>query len=240
MLSFSNHRRTLVTSISTSLRLRTSHRNLSTPARSEKDHHSSFSIALAFDESTGGVVTINQCRKQLAAKFGLHYRPTFGRRLFVALPLEHFETCQEIVRELCAQQQPFSMELGKLFIVRTNPSFPPAIRWQLIKSEELVALDIELMKRLAGILGSVDPATKDIRSYLMSNHVDRHSSVKISTSATMEDPRIALAQIQLEYGNRLWTVKADSVTMWQDARKHVFLRDPIFFAPPIRFPFRKS
>jgi hypothetical protein len=143
--------RVLLASSASRLGSQSSRRGFSTPLRSEEDYYPNFSIGMGFDQFSDGIVAINECRNKYAAKFGLPNWSCTGKRLYYGFPLEHLNSCEEVVRDYCIQHSTIIMELGHLFVVAGGPRVPSLLR-QLTKTDPLVELDIHLGNHFTPIL----------------------------------------------------------------------------------------
>jgi hypothetical protein len=124
-----------------------------TPQWSDEVYYSQLDIYLSFDQSSGGVIAINECRRKYAAKFRIPFRPFRGKHLLSRVPLKYFEFRQEALKEYTAKHSTFIMKLGSpnLFF-RPRDKQLPSLRWYISKFEKLAEFNIHMQTRFASIM----------------------------------------------------------------------------------------
>lgn len=188
-----------------------------------------------------------------AANWNQKFRPYYGKRLSYEFPMEHMLFCAQILRGYAATQSSFDMGLDSLSLFKTFKHGITPLRWRLSNVEKLIELDTYLREQFTPILeelalrlelGDTSHGTSQFQEKTAKSE-DRFGSstprphVRICSAPNLLEAQNALRQIESEYGNRFWTVKAESMVLWPHAKANC-VHDPNFIGACINFPFRGS
>jgi hypothetical protein len=158
-------------------------------------------------------------------------------RLFYQYPNSHYEFCQDVLTKTASKYLPFTLELRNLVLLkkRNGTSF---IRWKVVRPEQLMSLYNEVRSLFVPIIEEIGremeigSTTLGQKSFTAKPNTSTcwtfaslTPSIGIANFPTVKYGKKALKELNSEFGNRFWTLRATGLHLGFSPRDSASIPD---------------